>query len=56
MREHRRIIFNGNGYDPGWVDEAARRGLHNLRSTPEALPHMTDRANVELFTRHSVFS
>ena len=34
VREHRRIIFNGNGYDPSWVDEAARRGLHNLRSTP----------------------
>ena len=56
VREHRRIIFNGNGYDPSWVDEAARRGLHNLRSTPEALPHLTDPENVELFTRHRVFS
>ena len=50
VHEHSRIIFNGNGYDPGWVEEAARRGLHNLKSTPEALPHITDRANVELFT------
>ena len=56
VREHRRIIFNGNGYDPGWIDEAARRGLHNLKSTPEALPHLTDPENVELFTRHRVFS
>ena len=56
VHEHSRVIFNGNGYDPGWVEEAARRGLHNLKSTPEALPHITDRANVELFTRHGVFS
>ena len=56
MREHKRVIFNGNGYDPAWVDEAERRGLHNLRSTPEALPHMLDEANVELYSRHKVFS
>ena len=56
VREHKRVIFNGNGYDPAWVEEAERRGLHNLRSTPEALPHLTDPENVELFTRHRVFS
>ena len=56
VREHKRIIFNGNGYDPSWVEEAQRRGLHNLRSTPEALPHLVDPENVELFTRHKVFS
>ena len=56
VREHKRVIFNGNGYDPAWVDEAERRGLHNLRSTPEALPHMLDEANVELYSRHKVFS
>ena len=56
VREHKRIIFNGNGYDPAWVDEAERRGLHNLRSTPEALPHMLDEQNVELYSRHKVFS
>ena len=56
ISEHKRIIFNGNGYDPNWVEEAARRGLHNLRSTPEALPHLLDDANVKLFTRHGVFS
>ena len=56
IHEHKRVIFNGNGYDPSWVAEAARRGLHNLRSTPEALPHLTDPGNIELFTRHKVFS
>ncbi len=56
VREHKRVIFNGNGYDPAWVDEAERRGLHNLRSTPEALPHMLDEQNVELYSRHKVFS
>ena len=56
VHEHKRIIFNGNGYDPSWVEEAARRGLHNLRSTPEALPHFSDPENIELFTRHKVFS
>ena len=48
VHEHKRIIFNGNGYDPSWVEEAARRGLHNLRSTPEALPHFSDPENIEL--------
>ena len=56
VREHKRVIFNGNGYDPAWVEEAERRGLHNLRSTPEALPHMLDEPNVELYSRHKVFS
>ena len=56
VHEHKRVIFNGNGYDPSWVEEAARRGLHNLRSTPEALPHLVDEANIELFTSHKVFS
>ncbi len=56
VHEHKRIIFNGNGYDPSWVEEAERRGLHNLRSTPEALPHLVDPENIELFTRHKVFS
>ena len=56
VREHKRIIFNGNGYDPAWVEEAERRGLHNLRSTPEALPHLLDAPNAELYARHRVFS
>ena len=53
---HKRIIFNGNGYDDAWVAEAERRGLHNLKSTADALPHYTGKANVELFTRHNVYT
>ena len=53
---HKRIIFNGNGYDDAWVAEAERRGLHNLKSTADALPHYTDKANVDLFTRHNVYT
>ena len=53
---HKRIIFNGNGYDDAWVAEAERRGLHNLKSTADALPHYTAKANVELFTRHNVYT
>ena len=53
---HKRIIFNGNGYDDAWVAEAECRGLHNLKSTADALPHYTDKANVELFTRHNVYT
>ena len=54
--EHKRILFNGNGYDAHWLDEAERRGLMNLRSTPEALAHLLDEKNVALFERHHVFS
>ena len=56
IKAHKRIIFNGNGYDDAWVVEAEQRGLHNLKSTAEALPHYTDEANVELFTRHNVYT
>ena len=56
IKAHKRIIFNGNGYDDAWVAEAEARGLHNLKSTAEALPHYTDEANVELFTRHNVYT
>ena len=56
VREHRRIIFNGNGYDAAWVAEAEKRGLLNLRSTPECLPRLLDPKNVELFSAHGVLS
>ena len=56
IKAHKRIIFNGNGYDDAWVAEAEARGLHNLKSTVDALPHYTDEANVELFIRHGVYS
>ena len=56
IKEHKRIIFNGNGYDDAWVKEAEKRGLLNLKSTPEALKHFTDQKNRDLFKKHGVFS
>ena len=56
LAAHRRIIFNGNGYSKEWEEEAARRGLLNLRSTPDALPLYTSEKNVALFTRHGVYT
>ncbi len=56
INEHKRIIFNGNGYGEEWTQEAKRRGLHNLPTTPDALPHFLDEKNVQLFTTHRVFS
>jgi glutamine synthetase len=56
IREHKRIIFNGNGYDENWLAEAERRGLLNLRTTPDALPYYVADKNVELFTRHRVYT
>ncbi len=53
---HKRIVFNGNGYTDEWVDEAARRGLLNLKSTPEALPYMAADKNIALFEKHGIFS
>ena len=54
--EHQRIIFNGNGYEDAWLDEAARRGLTNLTSTADALPAYTAGKNVVLFTKHGIFT
>ena len=56
LAAHGRIIFNGNGYSKEWEEEAARRGLLNLRSTPDALPLYTSEKNVSLFTRHGVYT
>ena len=56
IKEHKRIIFNGNRYDDAWVKEAEKRGLLNLKSTPEALKHFTDQKNRDLFKKHGVFS
>ena len=53
---HKRILFNGNGYDESWIVEAEKRGLANLRTTPEALSAMTMQKNIDLFARHKVFS
>ena len=54
--EHKRILFNGNGYEDAWIEEAERRGLSNFRTTPEALVHYMDKKNVELFTLNRVLS
>ena len=54
--KHQRIIFNGNGYNDEWVAEAENRGLLNLKSTPECLPYFLKEKNVDLFTKHKVFS
>ena len=54
--EHGRIIFNGNGYSDEWVQEAEKRGLYNLKSTPDALPYFIHEKNIDLFTSHHIFS
>ncbi len=54
--EHQRIIFNGNGYDDAWLKEAERRGLLNLRSTPDCVPYYLAEKNIELFCKHRVYS
>ena len=56
LTAHQRVIFNGDGYSDSWKDEAAARGLHNLRTTPEALPNYTSRKNIDLVTRHGIFT
>ncbi len=56
IKRHKRIIFNGNGYDQSWVKEAEDRGLSNLKTTPEALPAFIHPKNVEMFTSHRVFT
>lgn len=56
ISEHKQIIFNGNGYDESWIEEARTRGLLNLKTTPDAVSHFTDEKNLALFSRHRVFS
>ena len=56
LKDHNRIIFNGNNYSDEWVTEAEGRGLLNLKTTVDALPHFTDKKNIELFERHHVFT
>ena len=56
IRDHKRIIFNGNNYSDDWIEEAEKRGLLNLKTTPDALPYFIHSKNIELFTKHHVFS
>ncbi|MBR1905906.1 MAG: glutamine synthetase III [Clostridiales bacterium] len=53
---HKRILFNGNGYDDSWVAEAEKRGLSNYKTLPDAVKHYLDPKNVELLTKHNVYS
>ena len=56
IKEHKRIIFNGDGYADAWKLEAEKRGLTNLRTTVDALPHYTDEKNVKLFADHKIYT
>ena len=56
IKEHKRIIFNGDGYSDAWKEEAARRGLSNYPSTPEAMIHYTDEKNLKLFSDHNIYT
>ena len=54
--DHKRVIFNGNGYTDEWIEEATKRGLFNLKSTPDALPQWIGDKNIELFTKYHIFT
>ena len=56
ISKHKRIIFNGNGYDDAWIFEAEKRGLLNMKTTPDALPSLVAKKNITLFTTHKVYS
>ena len=56
IKEHKRIIYSGNGYTKEWEEEAARRGLSNYKTLPDALAHMCDKHNVELFEKHRIYT
>lgn len=56
IKDHKRILFNGNGYDETWIEEAEKRGLMNYRTTPDCMPHLLDKKNVEMLTAHKVFT
>ncbi len=56
IKDHKRILFNGNGYDDKWLKEAKKRGLCNYRTTPDCMPHLLDEKNVKMLTSHNVFT
>ena len=56
IKKHKRILFNGNGYDDAWIVEAEKRGLCNYRTTPDCMPHLLDKKNVDMLTGHKVFT
>ena len=56
IKKHKRIIFNGNGYDDAWIAEAEKRGLLNLKTTPDCLPYLVSQKNIDLFGTHRIYS
>ncbi len=56
IKAHKRIIFNGNGYDDSWIEEAEKRGLSNLKTTADAMPKLLDKKNVDMLTAHGIFT
>ena len=56
IRKHKRIIFNGNGYDESWIAEAEKRGLSNLRTTADCMPKLCDKKNADMLIRHGIFT
>jgi len=56
VKEHKKIIFNGNGYDDEWVKEAKKRGLMNLKTLPDAMEHYLDKQNIEMFSKYGVYT
>ncbi len=56
IKEHKRILFNGNGYDDAWIAEAEQRGLLNLKTTPDCLPYYVHEKNLELFKTHKIYT
>jgi len=56
LAQHKRVLFNGNGYTDEWVEEAHRRGLADLKSLPDAMPHFITDKSIELFTKHNIFT
>ena len=56
IKDHKRIVFNGNGYDEAWIKEAERRGLSNYRTTPDCMPHLLAKKNVDMLTSQGVYS
>lgn len=56
IKEHKRIIFNGNNYSEEWIKEAEKRGLYNLKTSTDAIPHLIDKKNIDLFKKHRVYT
>ena len=56
LKEHKRIIFNGNGYTDAWIEEAEKRGLKNLKSVPDAVPFLVSEKVVDLMTKHKILT